>query len=525
MASQDYMSRIRGGHNTFAIRASNRKVEAPAERIQLLLALDEQTVELHLRELDPQHLIVADQKWKLDGPDTIPAPFAEFGDEKYLNTAMLGLVGRLIGLDKQSLARAVTAQFARKKPEQVGPNLQALDRAWEWVGRFPDRDFLKLPAPEPAGRRLLLAGHDALALGALSAGLKFYSFYPMTPATSLAIALSPHQADMPLVVEQAEDEIAVINMALGASYAGAPAMVGTSGGGFALMVEGVSLAGMTETPLVIVVGQRPGPATGLPTRTEQGDLLFVLHAGHGEFPRALFAPGSPEQAFEIGRRALFLAEESQGPVFILTDQHLADTLHEVEPFNFEGLEQVSPGADPAAVPDRYRRYQLYPSGVSPRLLPGRSRKLVVVDSDEHDEDGHITEDAGTRTAMVNKRQRKMDLLRARVMPPESGGAADPELLLVSWGSTLGAVREATALLGRQGVAAGYLHFSQVWPLVNDRFLPRLEAARRVVAVEGNNLGQFATIIRRETGFEIREKILRYDGRPIGPEYILRGLGR
>jgi 2-oxoglutarate ferredoxin oxidoreductase subunit alpha len=300
-------------------------------------------------------------------------------------------------------------------------------------------------------------------------------------------------------------------------------MVSTSGGGFALMAEGVSLAGMTETPVVIVVGQRPGPATGLPTRTEQGDLEFVLHAGHGDFPRAILAPGTHEQCFHLTRKAFELAERYQGPVFILTDQFIADSHSSVPPFDLGGLAQVRPGADPEAVPKPYRRFALTENGISPRLLPGQSEHLVVAGSDEHTEDGHLTEDLAVRVRMVEKRLKKLDGLRREVLAPEAGGDARPDLLLVSWGSSYGPVQEAADQLRSRGQRIGTLHFPQVWPLVPDRFLGLLQQAKQVVCVEGNATGQFAHLIRRETGFGIQRRVLRYDGLPLTPEFVLRAL--
>jgi len=312
-------------------------------------------------------------------------------------------------------------------------------------------------------------------------------------------------------------------MAVGASYAGAPSMVSTSGGGFALMVEGVSLAAMLETPVVVVVAQRPGPATGLPTRTEQGDLGFVLHSGHGEWPRAVFAPGDVEECFHLMRKAFDLAEKYQGPMFLLTDQFLADSIRSVEPFDVAGLSTVAPQV---AQPDNskpYRRYAITESGVSPRLIPCETTHLVVTDSDAHDEEGHITEDLGIHVEMVNKRLRKGRGIRREVVPPTRTGDESPDLLLVNWGSTKGSAQEAAEILQNQGRNVGTLHFSQVWPLVSDTFLDHLERAREVVCVESNATGQFAALIRRETGFHITRHLLRYDGLPITPEYILRKL--
>ena len=328
---------------------------------------------------------------------------------------------------------------------------------------------------------------------------------------------------MGIIVEQAEDEIAAVNMAVGASFAGAPAMVATSGGGFALMTEGVSLAAMTETPLVVVVAQRPGPATGLPTRTAQADLEFVLHAGHGEFPRAIFAPGDVEECFHLTRRAFELAERFQGPIFILTDQFLADSYRAVNPFPVKDLECVRAGALGDDVERPYRRYVFAEDGVSPRLLPGMTEHLVVADSDEHTEDGHLTEDLDVAGRMTEKRLRKGRAMASEVIPPASYGDERPEMLLVVWGSGGGAALEAAGAMREEGRRVQVLHFSQVWPLAAEQFMDCLKKAGEVICVEGNATGQFARLIRRETGFEIKKKILRYDGLPLTPAFILRGI--
>lgn len=523
LVNQDYESRIRGGHNTFTIRTSDKVIRAPREKMDLLLALNQETVDLHKKEMENPHLIIANTKWKLDDMNILHVPFDLMAEEKFQNVAALGIMGELMGLDRETLSEAVENLFGKKKEEYAVKNKEALDKAWDWMARQGKHAFLNLPKADPTKKRILVHTHDAIALGAYSAGLKFYSFYPMSPSTNIAVSLARHMETMPVVIEQAEDEIAAVNMAIGASFAGAPAMSGTAGGGFALMVEGISLAGMTETPLVVVVAQRPGPATGLPTRTEQADLDFVLHAGHGEFPRAILAPADPTQAFHMTRKALFLAEKVQTPVFILSDQFLSDMYREVEPFDVDKLSQVKVGANPSDVEAPYKRYQVTDSGVSPRLLPGCSRSLVTADSDEHCEGGHITEEPGVRKTMVNKRQRKMDIIRSEAEPPHYEGESGADILLVCWGSTMGSVFDAAEMLRNRGIKASAMHFRQVWPLVTDDYIHYLKGARRVVTVENNNLGQFARLMRRESGFEIREKVLRYDGRPITPEYILREL--
>jgi len=296
--------------------------------------------------------------------------------------------------------------------------------------------------------------------------------------------------------------------------------VATAGGGFALMCEGVSLAGMIETPIVFVVGQRPGPATGLPTRTEQGDLNLVLYAGHGEFPRAVFAPGTPEQCFHLTHRAVDQSERHQSPAFVLIDQYLADWSQAVVPFDLKSLPEVARPGREAPGPAVYERFALTDSGVSPRLVPGFGEYLVCVDSDEHTPEGHITEDAGVRTAMVDKRLRKLRGLVADALPPDYSGDPEPEVLLVCWGSTLGAAAEAAGILRGQGKKAACLHFSQVYPLVPETFLTHFERAGELVMVEGNATGQFAELIRAKTGTLIAKRILRYDGRPFTAKYIV-----
>jgi 2-oxoglutarate ferredoxin oxidoreductase subunit alpha len=413
--------------------------------------------------------------------------------------------------------------FGKKDASLAAENHRALAAGTAWAAAHATSRH-KLPAASKPARRLMMNGNEAIALGAISGGLRFYSFYPMTPSTSIGLTLAGQAKTIGLIVEQAEDEIAAINMAIGASFAGAPSMVGTSGGGFALMVEGVSLAAMTETPLVIVVAQRPGPATGLPTRTEQADLEFVLHAGHGEFPRAIFSPGTVEECFHLTRRALEVAERYQGPMFLLTDQFLADSYRAVAPFEVENLAAVKVGTE-AVGSSPYLRFTITESGVSPRLFPGITENLVVADSDEHTEDGHITEDLSMRRQMVEKRLRKGKEIRAEVIAPEMEGEENPDLLLVSWGSSKGAVQEAASRMKSNGEKVATLHFSQVWPLVPEQFMSHLNSARQVVSIEGNAFGQLARLIRRETGFYIKKKLLRYDGLPVTPESILGELSR
>ncbi len=522
VVTQSYQSRVRGGHNTFAVRVGTKEIKAPQEPVDLLIAMNGETVDQHRKELAPQGLILVDQKVDVSDEACLKVPYRELSHARYFNVAALGVAGSLVGLDEKLICDLLDELFAKKSPEIIEENRKVLNKAFRWTAD-QHSSFEKLPPISTPPKRLMMDGNEAIALGALSAGVRFCSFYPMTPSTSISLNLAAKAKEMGIIVEQAEDEVAAINMALGASFAGAPAMVTTSGGGFALMVEGVSLSGMTETPVVIVVGQRPGPATGLPTRTEQGDLEFVLHSGHGEFPRAIFAPGTIEECFHLTRKAFELAERYQGPIFLLTDQLLADSFQAVEPLDVENLTQVTVGEDPERVKAPYNRYAFSETGVSPRLLPGMSRHLVVADSDEHTEDGHLTEDLEIRNRMVEKRLKKFQGICKEVAPPIFEGEESPKLLFVSWGSTKGAVNEAASLLREQGKSVSTLHFSQVWPIVPDMFMAQLEKARHVISIEGNATGQLAKLIRGETGFEIEKKVLRYDGLPITPEFILREL--
>jgi 2-oxoglutarate ferredoxin oxidoreductase subunit alpha len=522
LVSQTYESRVRGGHNTFSIRMGSQTIVAPRESIDLLIALNEETVSLHREEVTPQGRIIGAESFDMDDDALIKVPFQELATKRFFNVVALGVAAASLGLDEKLVFQALHDLFLKERPQYADDNQKALSAAFQWAAKRS----LKLNAPSPmtdAPRRLVMSGHEALALGAISGGMKFCAFYPMSPSTSIPMTLIRWAKEMGLVIEQVEDEIAAINMAIGASYAGAPSLVPTSGGGFALMVEAVSLAAISETPVVVVVAQRPGPATGLATRTEQGELEFVLHSGHGEFPRAIFAPGTHEECFHLTRKAFELAEKYQGPIFILTDHFFADSYCDVLPFDVENLSYVKPGADPASVQTPYLRYRITEDGVSPRLLPGLSEHLVVADSHEHTEDGHMTENLSLRPKMNDKRLRKGKGFVSEVIPPEYEGDDKPELLLVSWGSSKGSAAEAASELRSRGKKRATLHFSQVWPLVSEQFIGYLEGAGQVICVESNATGQLARLIRRETGFLIEGRVLRYDGLVITPEYILRHL--
>ncbi|MDA8334549.1 MAG: 2-oxoacid:acceptor oxidoreductase subunit alpha [Peptococcaceae bacterium] len=515
-ANQDNESRIRGGHNSYQLRVASRPVYTMGEAIDLLVDLDGESRRIHAPELVPGGLVLVDSA--SGGPREVALPLTEIaraagGREIHRNSVAAGAVAALTGQDRDTLFPLIDETFA------ADPAARAINSACARAGYRAALETGKslpfaLPS-RPAGRPYL-NGHEALSLGCLAAGCKFMAAYPMSPSTLIITYLSGQADAFGLVVEQAEDEVAAINMALGASYAGVRALTATSGGGFALMVEGLSLAGMLELPVVVVIAQRPGPATGLPTRTEQGDLLFAIGAGHGEFPRFVLAPATAAEAFAAAPRAFDLAERFQVPVIILTDQHLAESYLTPEPFDFSRVNVTDYRLKQAASP--YHRYDPGPDGVSPLAVPG-TVDAVVVDSDEHDARGHIIEDAATRNAMVAKRLARIPAMRAMVSPPLRQGPPEAEDVLLGWGSGWGALCEAGEKLAAAGRPVEVWGLQEVWPLNPEHFAPL--SGRRVTVVESNATGQMARLLSGWAAVRVARGINRYDGRPLSAAYIIR----
>ena len=411
----------------------------------------------------------------------------------------------------------------RYPPGMILNNFKAARAGYEWAQQNFRGDFDYHLSPISDVKRMLLTGNEALALGAIAAGCKFIATYPMTPATSIMEYMAAKAKDLNLIVVASEDEISAINMIIGAGYAGVRAMTATSGGGFCLMVEGLGLAGMTETPIVVVDGQRPGPAIGLPTRTEQGDLEFVLHASHGEFPRAVLAPATIEDAFWLTIKAFNLAEKYQLPVILLTDQHLASSYATVDRFNLSKV-TIDRGllfSAGEAGESEYMRHKITKSGISPRAFPGQEGTLVVTDSDEHDEEGHLIEDAETRIQMVQKRMRKLFSLKKEIVPPQLYGPKKADTTLIGWGSTYGAIREAVDMLHAERASVNLLHLNELWPFPAEAVADALDSARNSYVIESNATGQLSHLIQREAGRKVSGRILKYDGRPFTPAYIAR----
>ncbi len=526
---QDYESRIRGGHNFYQIRFSEGPVTASREKINILIALDTDSIPLHQKELSENGIILYDSKSlkkKHEEEHFLDVPVVDLalehgGNEIMANTVAVGAVLGMLGMDMDILAKILRDTFKKKGEEVIAANTKTARAGYDFARHECKRcSFTAEAQKEP---NMLISGIESIALGAIASGCKFYSAYPMTPSTGIMNYLAGKEREYGIVVEQAEDEIAAINMALGASFAGVKAMTGTSGGGFALMVEGLSLAGMTETPLVIALGQRPGPATGLPTRTEQGELLFPLFAGHGEFPRVIFAPGTPEQAFFLTNKAFSLSEKYQIPVFILFDQYLADTQWTFNGFDMKRLSVADTRlwGDVLKNQSVYKRHALTDTGVSPFGIPGESAHLIVTDSDEHSEEGHIIEDAETRIKMVEKRLfKKIPLIKQEIASPVLYGNHSPEIVIVGWGSPYGILKEAVDVLSKDRNIA-MMHFSEVYPFpTSEEYLSVLHTAKKTICIEHNATGQFARLLKAESGYTCTNFIRRYDGRPFLHEELI-----
>ena len=527
---QSYESRIRGGHLFNLIRVSDRPLISSREGVDLLVALNQETVQLHQDELAPDGVVIYDASKVKEPPargvKLALDPEALLPEKKAAEIAVnAGASGALLGLLQvplEPLMQLLLEAFLAKGVDVVGWNHKAAFGGYKLGAALGKGHSLAGLAP-PARPRLLISGHEALALGALAAGLQFISGYPMTPWSSVLNAVGQRAAKWGVVVEQAEDEVAAINLALGASYAGVRALTGSSGGGFALMVETLGLAGCSETPLVIVEAQRPGPSTGLPTRTSQGDLSFVLSAGQDDFPRAVLAPGTPTQAFALAARAFNLADRYQLPVFLITDQYLADANFTHELTDFPEKVEIDRALELGPAKGIYERYAFTADGVSPRRLPGFGPQVVVADSDEHTPDGHLTEDLKVRVRMHDKRLRKLTALVKEFDGITTSGPAAAPLTLACWGSSLGPVQEAVNRLNAAGTPARMVHLSELWPFPAEKVAAALAGSKKLVMVEMNATGQCQRLLRQETGLQADHLVLRYDGLPFTPEFILRGL--
>lgn len=537
-ADNDYPSLIRGGHNVIGVRIGTKPFLGMNRDLHILVALNTESVEKHVSEMHEGTLVLfdpRDKEWTAkdvpSGVKLVPIPLRDIvtslnADIVMRNTIALGATVALLGSSFEHLANVIHDQFIRKGDEVVEQNEKIAKAGYDYIHEhFPDEKSLVLEPGTYTEKLAVVNGSEALGLGAVRAGLKFAAIYPMTPINALISFLADHAKEFQIVYKQPEDEIAGINMAIGASIAGARSMVATSGGGFALMVEGLSLAGIIEAPIVIDLGMRAGPATGMPTYTEQAELLFAIHAGHGEFQKIVLAPSDAEQVFDLTILAFHLADRYQIPVIVLTDKYLNESQWCVpvsflqKPVTIERGKLVT--GDTGKPEGEFLRYDLSVSdGVSPRSTPGTKNGQYYANSYEHDGHGHMTDEAQKRKDMVDKRLRKMVAIQTEIMPPEQFGDADADITLVTWGTTRNPVISAMELLRVQGKKVSVITFPWIYPFPVEATKALFAKAKRLIDIEQNATSQLAQLIRMETGIDIPEKIVKYDGRPFMPEEIV-----
>ncbi|WP_035237563.1 2-oxoacid:acceptor oxidoreductase subunit alpha [Desulfobacter vibrioformis] len=520
----DFESRVRGGHNFNLLRISDKELAAPGNRLDILVCINENAYDLHKEELRSGGIaIVNAEKPGTRNKTRFEIPLKklaeEAGNKITANTVAAGAVLAILGTPFTLLADVLKNRFAAKGEKIATLNVAAAKKGFDAAKDLSRNTGFTWEAKK--SHNIVLSGAQAAALGALAADCRFFPFYPMSPATGVISNVIPYTEKLCVVVEQAEDEIAAVMMAIGASFAGVRAMTATSGGGFCLMTEGLGLAAMTETPLVIVNAQRPGPATGLPTRTGQADLLFSIHASQDEFPRFVFAPGTPVETYETMKRAFHLAEKYQVPAIVLLDQFLANSrvteknsltvAPDIERF----YEQNNSGNDDTP----YLRYALAQDGVSPQRLPCSGPGLVRVTGNEHDPEGHISENAANKIAMTQKRAAKLPAMIKEMDPPLLVNPT-ARVLLVGWGSTRGNILEAVERLGDQSMEIGAVLFKDLWPM-DRKAIGKVLDNKQLIMVEQNESSQLGRLLAQEAGIVSFDTILKYDGRPFFPDYIVQ----
>jgi 2-oxoglutarate/2-oxoacid ferredoxin oxidoreductase subunit alpha len=542
LATNEYPSLIRGGHNLITVRIATSPFAALNKDIHILAALNKQTVELHKDELTDNAIILFDPQdfeWKAEHftkpVRLVPIPLKDMikdqsADPVMRNTVLLGATVALLNGEFAWLEEVITDIFKKKGEHVISFNVALAKTGYDHVlNSIQKEDRYELEPAEKKEDQLVINASEALGLGAVKAGMKFAAIYPMTPINAVITFLADHAKQLGIVYKQPEDEISGINMAIGASYAGVRSMVATSGGGFALMVEGLSLAGIMELPVVIDMGMRAGPATGMPTWTEQGELRFVIHAGHGEFPRIVFAPGSCEECYSLTIQAFHFADKYQIPVFVLTDKYLNESQWCVpksvftKPVAIDRGKFVKPEELKEGTP--FKRYQLGSvDGVSPRIVAGTKNGQYFCNSYEHDETGMVTEDPKLRVEMATKRLNKFKAIEKDIFAPVVYGDDKPELTLVTWGSTTGPVLEAMKTLQGKGKKVRVVQYQWMYPFPAAQTKELLTNAGRVVDIEQNSTAQLTSLIAEFAQIEIKDTVLKFDGRPFYPEEIVEKLG-
>ena len=529
----DYTSLISGCNNTYYVRAEPRPVFTHIRPLDVLVALNEDTLARHIGELWTQGLVMYDPqtvrditKYSRSDVRFIAIPFTQLakavGSELMRNTIAIGATLGLFGHLPDCLIGLISDMFGKKGPKIVKMNADAVNAGFDFVDKnIPGR--LEHAMHEVCMKQeMYLTGNDAACLGAIKAGLGFFTGYPMSPASTILTYMEDKAREFGFIAEQTEDEISAINMAIGASHAGARAMTATSGGGFSLMVEGFGLAGMTETPLVVIEVQRPGPATGIPTYTEQGDLRFMMHAGQGDFPRCIIAPGDAEECFYLTAQAHNIAEKYQMPVVVLLDKFLASSHFTCEKFD-ESKILIDRGrlVVESELANPFERYKIAEDGISLRSLPGMKGGVFQTTGNEHTAKGSISDEAANRVGMMQKRGKKLDKLKARLFAPLLHGPKDAPLTIVGWGSTKHTILEAMRLVKINfNLDVNFIQIIYVLPFPEETLTLQLRAAKRLLIVENNFSAQMRGVIRQYTGIQIEDALLRYDGRPLYPEEIV-----
>ena len=527
----DYRSLIRGGHNSHLVRVCDREVYSHRRTIDILLSFNLDSIKRHAPKLSPISGLIYDSDSVKEPPDLssralmIPIPLRSMVKEKGAplitrNSAGLGAIFALLGYDLNLFLSVIEDQF-KARPEIARLNKDLAQEGYYYVVKNFDEKFTLKLKPISKKQRYVLTGNDAIALGALKAGMKFFVAYPITPASPILHLLASLQREAEIVVLQAESELAAINMTIGAAYAGVRAMTATSGAGFSLMVEGLGLAGMSETPVVVILAQRQGPSTGLATYTAQADLRFVIHASQGEFPRVVVAPGDVEEAYYRTIEAFNLAEKFQIPAIILTDKHLSESYKSID-----GLSEEVRIDRGQLILDKfegeYKRYLITETGISPRAIPGIKGLVVKQDGSEHNERGFATADATNAKMMQDKRMRKMKYLReeiSRLNPIKSYGKKNADLTIIGWGSTKGAILESLLLLKDRGIDANFVQVIYLWPFPDLEVRNAIKEAKKLFLVENNKTAQLGSLLKEFLCLEPDETILKYDGRPFTPEEI------
>ena len=542
-----YQSIIRGGHTLLTVRTGPKPVTNMGDRIDLLIPLNQDTMDRHLRLLRSGAACIYNADTikpgtAADGVQLCPLPVSELADitrnKVAQNTLAMGAGLNMMGIGFAALEEALKEQFKKKGEAVVAENVGVARAGYDYAAAHfqPFRN----PLPKTEKRYAVLSGNIAMAMGGAAAGVKFYCAYPMSPSTGVLHWMAAHARKAGIMVRQVEDEIGVINMAIGAAHAGVRSMCATSGGGFALMSEGLGMSAMIETPVVVIDCQRAGPSTGVPTKTEQGDLWQMLGAAFGDYPRVIAAPLDIADCFKLIPEMFNLVDRFQCPGLVLCDLLLSEGRLGVDPKDLDFNQVVDRGelilplngngngaSDAIAANGGYKRYKFTDSGISPRAVPGVPDHIHTVATDEHMEDGVLISDEFTnpikRRAMMEKRMRKVAGIEASVPPPTLWGPRDAEVTLIGWGSTKGVIEEACEILNEQGLSANQLQIRWLVPLHGKAILELLKDARHVIIVENNYSGQFARYLRSETSFVADGHIRKYDGEPFMPHHIVEAV--